>query len=159
MPSLRRIAESDIADVLALNDRNVSLLASMDEDRLRELEAIADRFDVVDLDGEVAGFVVTFRAGTTYDSENYRWFGDRYGEDFYYLDRIVVHERFRRRGLASFVYDEIEAVAKTYHRLTLEVNLVPPNEASLAFHHGRGYVEVGRRGDETKTVSLMQKEL
>lgn len=145
--------------MLALNERNVTALAPMDEARLRELEGFADRFDVVEVDGAFAGFVVTFGPGTQYDSENYRWFADRYGDDFYYLDRIVLDDRFRRRGLGTFVYDEVEAVAKSRHRLALEVNLVPRNDVSLAFHRGRGYVEVGRLGDETHLVSLMEKEL
>ena len=71
----------------------------------------------------------------------------------------MLHETFRRRGLGTFVYDEIEKVAGPYGRLALEVNLVPRNEASLAFHTGRGYVEVGRLGDEEHLVSLMEKAL
>ena len=37
----------------------------------------------------------------------------------------------------------------------LEVNLDPPNEASLAFHRARGYSEVGQLGPTGHTVSLM----
>jgi uncharacterized protein len=113
---------------------------------------------VLEADGAFAGFVVTFAPGTPYDSENYRWFADRHS-DFYYLDRIVLDESFRRRGLAGIVYDELETVAKRYGRMTLEVNLVPRNEASLAFHERRGYAEVGRLGDQEHLVSLMEKPL
>jgi hypothetical protein len=112
---------------------------------------------VLDVDGAFAGFVITFGPGTTYDSDNYRWFAGRYGDGFYYLDRIVLHERFRRRGLGGFVYDEVEALARKHGRMALEVNLVPRNDASLAFHEARGYVEVGRRGDEDHLVCLMEK--
>lgn len=159
MPLLRPVTETDVPPILGLNERNVEMLAPMDEARLHELRAIADHFDVVDLDGAFAGFVVTFAAGTAYDSENYAWFTERYGADFYYLDRIVLHEDFRRRGLGSFVYDEIETVATPYHRLALEVNLEPRNDVSLAFHQGRGYVEVGRLGDDTHLVTLLEKPL
>lgn len=150
--------DTDAADVLTLNERNVVKLAPMDEAKLRELAGLADRFDVLDVEGAFAGFVVTFVSGTTYDSENYRWFSER-GDRFYYLDRIVLHEDYRRRGLGSFVYDEMEQVAAPYGRLSLEVNLVPRNDASLTFHAGRGYVEVGRLGDEEHLVSLMEKPL
>ena len=159
MPLLRRVAEHDVPAVLSLNERNVEMLAPMDEDRLWELEAIADRFDVVEDDGVFAGFVVTFGPGTTYDSPNYRWFAERHGSDFYYLDRIVFSEAMRRRGLGSFVYDEVEPVAAKYGRLDLEVNLVPRNDVSLAFHHRRGYVEVGTLGDDEHLVSMMEKRL
>lgn len=159
MPALRRITDSDLDDVLALNEHNVTALAPMDRARLVELERWADRFDVVEVDGEFAGFVVTFGPGSPYDSANYRWFAERNADRFYYLDRIVLSDRFRRRRLGSFVYDELEDVARKYDRLTLEVNLVPRNDASLAFHAGRGYTEVGRLGDEEHLVSLMEKNL
>lgn len=158
VPQLRPIEDQDVEQVLELNARNVQALAPMNGPRLHELRGLADRFDVLELDGAFAGFVVTFPPGTPYDSENYRWFSERYS-DFYYLDRIVLHEHFRRRGLGGFVYDELERVATEHGRLNLEVNLVPRNHASLAFHQARGYVEVGRLGDEAHQVSLMEKAL
>ncbi len=158
VPKLRRITPDDHDDVLALNAANVVKLAPMDRDRLVALERIADRFDVIDVDGEFGGFVVTFAPGTSYDSENYRWFSERHRR-FYYLDRIVLEPHHRRQGLATFVYDEIEHVARKYGRLALEVNLVPRNDASLAFHDRRGYAEVGRLGDASHLVSMREKQL
>jgi predicted GNAT superfamily acetyltransferase len=158
VPHLRPLRDTDVADVLLLNEANVVNLAPMDEARLHELRAVADRFDVLDVDGHFAGFVVTFVSGTDYDSENYRWFAGR-RDRFYYLDRIVLHEAFRRRGLGTFVYDEVEQVAAPYGRLLLEVNLVPRNDPSLAFHARRGYVEVGQLGDDDHLVSLLEKTL
>jgi uncharacterized protein len=159
VPNLRRIRPADHEQVLALNAANVVKLAPMDEARLAELDGMADRFDVVEVDGEFGGFVVTFAPGTAYDSENYRWFTERYDGHFYYLDRIVLADAHRRRGLGTFVYDELEQVASRYGRLALEVNLVPRNDASLAFHDRRGYVEVGQLGDEGHLVGLMEKQL
>jgi len=159
VPELRPIRPADFDEVVALNQRNVEALAPLDHHRLHELAGVADRADVVAVDGTFAGFVLTFAPGTSYDSENYRWFSRRYGEDFYYLDRIVLDTTFRRRGLGGFVYDQVELRAAPYHRLTLEVNLRPRNDASLAFHEGRGYVEVAQLGDDAKRVSLMSKEL
>ena len=158
MPKLRPIDPADVPDVLALNQRNVEALAPMDETRLQQLRGLADRFDVLEHDGEFAGFVITFPPGSTYDSENYRWFAERH-TDFVYLDRIVLHERVRRQGLGSFVYDEVETAARPHGRLLLEVNLVPRNEPSLRFHARRGYREVGRLGDAQHLVALMEKVL
>ena len=158
MPLLRPVTDADAPDVLALNERNVELLAPMDGARLGQLRRWADRFDVLESDGEFAGFVVTFEPGTPYDSENYRWFTERHGgHGFYYLDRIVLHEDFRRQGLGGFVYDALETVATRHGRVALEVNVVPRNDASLAFHERRGYVEVGRLGDSAHLVALMEK--
>jgi uncharacterized protein len=156
---LRPITPDDVSVVLALNDANVELLAPLDEARLNQLRTWARHADVIVCDGEVAGFVLTFGPGTAYDSPNYRWFTDRYGRAFLYLDRIVLDDRFRRRGLGGAVYDAIEADAAPAGRLALEVNIEPPNEPSLAFHRRRGYVEVGRLGKPGGEVSLMVKSL
>jgi predicted GNAT superfamily acetyltransferase len=158
MADLRPLRETDVADVLALNHANVTALSPLDESRLTTLRGLADRFDVLDVDGAFAGFVVTFAAGAAYDSVNFEWFSTR-RDRFYYLDRIVLADDFRRRGLGGFVYDELERVAAPYGRLCLEVNLVPRNEGSLAFHAARGYVEVGRIGDDEHLVSMMEKVL
>jgi predicted GNAT superfamily acetyltransferase len=161
-PSLRPISEADVPAVLALNHRHVELLSPLDAERLLWLVGVSDHADVVEVDegiGGIVGFVVTMAPGSDYDSDNYRWFASRYGESFYYLDRIVISEEMRRRGLAAFVYDAMEEIAHGFGRMTLEVNVDPPNIESLAFHERRGYREVGRRGDPGHVVGLMAMEL
>jgi len=158
VPLLRPVTDADVPEVLALNERNVDLLAPLDKERLDEIRHLAQRFDVLEHEGRFAGFVVVVGPGTPYDSENYAWFSARYAS-FGYLDRIVLHESVRRQGLGSFVYDEVEAAARPAGRLLLEVNANPPNEPSLAFHAGRGYLEVGRLGGAGKQVALMEKVL
>jgi predicted GNAT superfamily acetyltransferase len=154
---LRPIASADRADVLALNERNVELLAPMDETRLLELQAAADTAAVIEVDGGFAGFVITFGAGAAYDGENFGWFTDRFN-DFCYLDRVVIHEDFRRRGLGTRVYDGLETSCGR-PLFALEVNLDPPNDASLAFHQARGFTEVGQRVSDGHLVSMFLKML
>jgi uncharacterized protein len=156
---LRAMRRDDIPDVLALNAEHVELLSPMGEERLGQLQAWATRAEVITCDGLFAGFVLVFGPGSAYDSPNYRWFSERFASRFHYLDRIVIDDRFRRRGLASAVYDEVEAAAGGAGRLALEVNLDPPNVPSLAFHQGRGYSEVGQLGPPGHRVSLMAKQL
>lgn len=154
---LRPLLPADHADVLALNERHVELTSPLDEPRLAQLVAWADRALVLDVDGAFAGFVLTYAGGSAYDGENFAWFAERY-PDLAYLDRVVVHEDFRRRGLATLLYDELEAGAGR-PVMALEVNLDPPNEPSLAFHRARGYAEVGQRDSAGHLVSLMVKPL
>lgn len=156
---LRPVTDNDLGAVLTLNEAEVEMLAPMDEPRFHELRGLAHRFDAVEVDGAFGGFVITFAPGTAYDSENYRWFGHRYPDRFYYLDRFVLDEPQRRRGIGTLVYDDIESTALPYGRIVLEVNLVPRNDASLAFHRRRGYAEVGRLGDDHHLVSLQEKPL
>ena len=157
-PSLRPIAEADVPAVLALNHRFVDLLSPLDAERLLWLVGLSDHADVVEVDERVVGFVLTMAPGADYDSENYLWHAARYGDSFYYLDRIVIAEEMRRQGVAAFVYDAMEDVARAFGRMTLEVNVDPPNLESLAFHERRGYVEVGRLGEPGHVVGLLAKE-
>lgn len=156
---LRPIDTDDHDFVLDLNQRNVDLLAPLDEARLSELRGWAARASVIEKDGQPAGFVLTFAPGTAYDSENYLWFGRRFPDGFYYLDRIVLDDRFRRGGVGRAAYDELEREAAPYGRIVLEVNVQPPNEPSLRFHRARGYVDLAELGDERKRVVLMEKRL
>ena len=156
-PVLRPITPADHGDVLALNEQNVELLAPLDEERLVQLTSWADTAAVIDVDGVFAGFVLTFVAGSAYDGENFGWFSDRFG-DFCYLDRIVIHDDFRRRGLGSQVYDALESSCGR-PLFALEVNLDPPNEGSLAFHRARDFAEVGQRVSGGHLVSLFLKTL
>jgi predicted GNAT superfamily acetyltransferase len=153
------MVDGDITDVLKLNADHVELLSPLDASRLAFLREWATRADVVLSDGVTAGFVLVFGPGTDYDSANYLWFTQRYGTRFHYLDRIVIDDRFRRRGLASRVYDAVELAARPLGRLVLEVNSDPPNDPSLEFHRRRGYREVGQLGEPGHRVSLMTKEI
>lgn len=157
-PRLRRIQREDVPAVLALNDREVELTSPLDAARLDQLLEWADRGEVVEHAGRIAGFVLTFGPHSDYDSANYRWFANRYADRFYYLDRIVVGAAFRRLGLASFVYEQVEADARRHSRMALEVNIDPPNEPSLAFHRRRGYEEVGRLAAPGHLVSLQVRQ-
>lgn len=155
MSLLRPITDADLAAVLALNEQHVELLAPLDEPRLRALLREAETAHVIDLEGAFAGFVITFAAGSAYDGENFAWFTEHF-DDFCYLDRVVIHEDYRRRGLASQVYDQLEGTCGRAV-FTLEVNLDPPNEPSLAFHRRRGYVAVGQRVSGGHLVSMLAK--
>jgi predicted GNAT superfamily acetyltransferase len=74
--------------------------------------------------------------------------------------RVVVAEPLRRRGIAGMLYDAMEAAAGPFPRMVCDVNALPPNEPSLAFHAARGYREVGRlaHGPE-KVVTMLSKQL
>jgi len=143
MTVLRPITPADHEAVLAINERHVAALSPLDAERLALLLTMAAHADVIVAGDAVAGFVLAFAPGTTYDSVNYRWFSGRY-DDFLYLDRIAIDHAYQRRGLASRVYDELESAAVVRGRMVLEVNA--DNEPSLAFHRARGYVEVAPLG-------------
>jgi predicted GNAT superfamily acetyltransferase len=156
---LRDVTEADHPRLLELNAESVQMLSELDEQRLGFILSLPGRSLVAELDGEVAGFAIAIAQGTGYDSDNYRWFSERYGR-FLYLDRIAVDASSRRRGLGGALYDAMEATAAACGRMVCEVNVEPLNEVSLAFHRARGYEEVGRLTHGTvRTVALLSKEL
>ena len=116
---------------------------------------------MADDEGTLAGLLVVFGPGASYGSANYRWVSERYAS-FRYVDRIIVHAAYKRRGLGSQFYAALEDHAKAQHakRLLCEVNLLPPNPQSLAFHAGAGWRPAGDRsfGPE-KAVRYFEKEL
>jgi uncharacterized protein len=157
--TLRELTRGDWPAVLALNEESVGELSELDEERLRWIVSLAHRSLAVESEGGVIAFALAIGPRTGYDSENYRWFDARF-ERFLYLDRVAVSPRMRRRGVASGLYDAMEAAAAPLERMVCEVNVRPRNRASLAFHAARGYVELGRlRHGREKEVALLGRDL
>jgi hypothetical protein len=156
---VRKLARTDWATVLALNEASVRELSPLDEARLQYILELAHAALVVERDGEVAALAIAIAPGTPYDSANYRWFAERY-ERFLYLDRIAVGAAHRRHGLGALLYDAMEDAARPFGQMVCDVNVEPRNDASLGFHAARGYEDIGRlaHGD-VKTVALMRKRL
>jgi predicted GNAT superfamily acetyltransferase len=159
---IRPVTDDDLDRVLEINQANVPEVGPIDAQRLRFLIDESTLSLVVDVDGEPAGFCVVLPLGSHYASVNYRWFVERY-DDVAYLDRVAFHAAFRRRGLGSALYADVErrlASLDGVGALALEVNVDPPNPGSLAFHASHGFVEVGRQDTPYGiTVAMMRKPL
>ena len=158
--TLRRVEESDLGDVLRLNEAAVPAVNSIGLVQMRWFAHTATYFGVALRGGDVVGFLIGMRPGTTYASPNYRWFCNRYDE-FGYIDRIAIAENARRLGLATRLYRDFEAsLPSTVGLLTCEVNIVPPNESSMRFHEEYGFRTVGTQTleNDRKKVALMVKE-
>jgi predicted GNAT superfamily acetyltransferase len=158
---LRDYEPGDEPTVLALNAESVAVLSPMDGERFARLREAAARLRVAEHEGEVAGFLMGFCAGSDYDSPNYRWFSDNFS-DFFYVDRVVVDSTRRGLGLASAFYDESIAWAKAQQltAIVAEIDIEPPNVGSLRFHEKYGFEEVDRlTHSASKVVSLQRLSL
>lgn len=155
----RAIAETDIPWVHALNERHATELSSLSEARLIELVGRAFFARAVD---ERAGFLIAFDQDADYGSPNFRWFQARLPR-FVYVDRVVVSAAHRGQGLAKRLYEDLfaRAAARGHAAVVCEVNTVPPNPASDAFHAAMGFGAVGeaRIHDGAKTVRYLQRDL
>jgi len=160
-PCLRDVRRADLGAVYTINEANLPHVNSISLDRFQGFITEAAYFRVALLDAHVAGYLVAFAPGAPYESLNYRWFQERYG-DFIYIDRIAVAASARRRGVASSLYRDFFHFAGPRTALvTCEVNTRPVNAESLAFHESFEFREVGSQETDggAKTVSLMAVEL
>ena len=159
---LRAAAEPDFAAILALNAESVRFLSSLDALRLAQLHAQAALHLVASVGDEVAAFLLCFREGAAYDSENYRLFAARYPR-FLYVDRVVVSAAQRGARIGDALYAALFAHARANEVTTLvcEIDLEPPNAVSQRFHAKHGFREVGTQlvAGGKKRVSLQQLEL
>lgn len=143
--TVREATAADAAAVLALNNANTPHVNALTAEELAWLTSHAAYYRVTTDDAGVVGFALCFAAGLDYWSENYKWFAARYSE-FLYLDRVVVASHARRLGVGRTLYADLHQMAAgRWPRVTLEVNLRPPNPGSVGFHEALGYTRVGIR--------------
>ena len=154
---IRDFNRNDLDEVYDLNQQAVNAVSSLTHQEMLHLLELSRDVLVIEAGGAIVGFCNTFDVGVAYESANYRWFSERY-DDFVYLDRIVITESQRNRGLGARLYEEIERrmiAAGGPYFLACEVNFDPPNEGSLRFHRRIGFSPVGRQESKPGLVVEM----
>lgn len=129
--------------VLALSALHEAETSALDRDTLSTMLGAA--FHSAAAQGGRDGYLIAFDQDGDYDSVNFLWFRDRYAR-FVYVDRIVVADHARGRGLARRFYEDLFARAREagHDVVVCEINLDPPNPGSMAFHVAMGFTEVGQ---------------
>ena len=147
------------AALLALNNLHEQETSHLDAAAWRSM--VGEAFAATAADG-TAGFLIAFDQGAAYDSVNFRWFRARRSR-FVYVDRIVVAHEHRNRGIGRILYADLFARAEAagHDRVCCEVNFVPPNPVSDAFHARLGFAEVGRGAlyGGSKVVRYLERPL
>lgn len=159
---IETMAAADAAGLVAINNAAVPAVNELVAAEFALLAAMGD-VRVARLHGrQSAGFVLTMKATTTYDSLNYRWFQARF-PDFFYIDRVVVDITARGMGIGRALYEDTISRARAGGHLVVcsEVNVEPPNPDSMLFHTALGFRRVAERRNEAsgKTVAMMVCEL
>lgn len=156
------MTDADLDRVGQINTANVPEVGPADRDHLAHLFAESSIRLVEETDGQLVGFCLVLAPGADYDSVNYLWFTDNHPETMY-LDRVAFDAAFVGRGLGSAMYAEVDRIIRAEFPdatgLSLEVNVDPPNEPSLAFHRTLGFAEVGRQMSKGIEVSLMLRPI
>ena len=158
---IRPAEEKDYKEILELNEADVEMLSPLDEEILRRMSSLTTLFQVAEADGAVAAFLMVYREGSEYWSDNYKWFCERYPR-LLYVDRIVIGSKYRKNGVGRSLYEGVITYAKEtgVPVVTAEIDVEPEyNAASMAFHKKMGFSEVGRKPYGKVTVSLQALEI
>lgn len=145
---IRQAQATDFSRILDINATEEEKTSRIDLDRIAQLDRWADYHRVAVVEDEVIGFLLVMSEASDYDGDNFRWFVERYNR-FLYVDRIVIDRTAARSGIGSALYGDLIEFGATqgYSTLCCEINVLPPNPVSHAFHARFGFKEVGRSAE------------
>jgi len=141
-----------------LNQLNTPEVGSLDSiEYFKNLLTISSKNLFVLLGNEIVGFIVCFREGSSYSSLNYKFFSKNESK-FLYIDRVVIKDAYRRKGIGLNLYQYIESIAMEKNiPLCCEVNTKPLNKVSIDFHINFGFKEIGNYDLGTGSVAYFKK--
>ena len=149
--SIRRAKEKDLQSILDLNNRESKWVGKKEIDFFQKYMDIPI-FNVFEANQRIVGFLMAMDQNTDYDSINFLWFKEKFNK-FYYIDRVIVDESMRGKGIASLLYRELIDIKRDIP-LVAEVSINPSNEGSVIFHDKIGFREVGTLTSGDKKVRM-----
>jgi predicted GNAT superfamily acetyltransferase len=159
--TIRPAQAAELAAILAINAQGRPGVSALTQAELDALVQEGPHLYVAMLGLSVVGYTIVYTDASAYDGEEFSWFKRRFA-GFLYIDQIAIAESARRARVGTQIYRFLDQLARERELASIvcEVNLAPPNPASLAFHANNGFVEVGmmETGDGRR-VSLRRKEL
>jgi predicted GNAT superfamily acetyltransferase len=154
-----RPAAAATGAILRLNNASANETSPLSREMLDHM--IADARVATFIPPDTA-FVLAFVQSDTYDGGHFRWFQERLAK-FLYIDRIVIAQSHRRHGLGRLLYQDLFERARGLGQtcVTCEVNSLPPNPESDAFHAAMGFKEMGTATVDhgTKSVRYLIRRL
>ena len=151
--------EKDFLNIIYdLNQSNTPEVGSLDSVKhLKRLLSLSSNNLFISLDNEIIGFVVCFREGSNYQSLNYKFFSKNETK-FLYIDRVVIKELHRRKGIGKSLYRNIESISISKNiPLCCEVNIEPLNQPSIDFHNNFGFHKIGSYDFNDHSVAYFKK--
>lgn len=142
---IRNAADNDFTAILGLNDAYVHFTSCMDRQKLRTMDSQSCYHRVAEVDGQVAAFLIAMDPTSDYQSDNFKWFKQRY-DNFAYIDRVVVSKQYQGLGLGKALYEDLFEFSgkRGFTNITCEYNIKPANMVSANFHSSIGFSEVSK---------------
>jgi predicted GNAT superfamily acetyltransferase len=144
--AIRDAAPADMARILILNNAEAEAVNALDERSLAEISE--QSFAFLASGDPVDAFLLALSHETPPRGPNHAWFLAREPK-FVYVDRVLVSASVQGRGLGRELYAALKERARAagIGMLCCEVNLMPLNLKSLAFHERLGFVPAGEATD------------
>lgn len=127
--------------LLILNNAHARELSLLNEDEIRNLVEMSYYIGGI---APARAMLIAFDQNAPYCNWNFQWFRNRFC-GFIYIDRIVVDVNLRGRGAGLRLYEDLFDKARRNEKTSIvcEVNVDPPNPASMSFHRKLGFEKVG----------------
>ena len=158
---IKELKEGDFREILSINNAVHPEHIHFTQEILTRLERMSCYFKGIQVEGELAGFVLAMREGNPYKSLNYLWFSERLPK-FIYIDRVSFLPKFQGAKLSHLLYKDLISFSEmTELPLVCEISCNPPNKRSLKFHSHFGFIkEMGRRREsESCELVMLQREM
>jgi predicted GNAT superfamily acetyltransferase len=159
--SIRDVRPDDLPEIVRINGESSPGVTQLTERGIAGLMTEATVAWVAIADRGIAGYLIAFLGSSNYDGEEFSWFKQR-RQNFVYVDQVALARSYRGRGIGSMLYSELErwSSGQQCESLNCEVNLDPPNPASMAFHARYGFIQIGRlHTSDGRHVALLQKRV
>jgi predicted GNAT superfamily acetyltransferase len=158
LQQIQDLGLQDVARMLTLNNAHAYETSYLDTPGMSAL--LNGAFYCRGMNHGATALLIALDQNAPYDNPNFNWFRQHY-DSFVYIDRIIVADDARGRGLARRLYEDLFTRARQagHDRVVCEINLDPPNPASDAFHGAMGFVTVGQAAirNGTKKVRYFEK--
>ena len=156
---IREVRPDDLPEMLRINVESSPGVTQLTLSGIAGLVTEATLAWVAVADRRIAGYLIAFLGSASYGGEEFAWFKQR-TQNFVYVDQVALAPSYRGRGIGSMLYSELERWGSKQQcaSLNCEVNLDPPNPASMAFHTSYGFIQIGRmHTSDGRHVALLQK--
>lgn len=148
MIKIRKYDFRDLGWLLELNNACVPSVDSHSAETLAKNISFCTHTLIAERYGVPLGAVMLMRESTDYASRNYAWHNEN-NDQHLYVDRIIVSEDARGLGVGKKLYKyAIMAAQADNIPLTAEVNTIPNNPQSHAFHRALGFDIAGETEHE-----------
>jgi uncharacterized protein len=147
--------------ICAINIESSPGVFAFSHGEIARVAAAAKPFWVAEVNEVVVGYLIGYAHSARYDGDEFVWFQSR-AQNCMYIDQVAIASPARRQGIGSMLYNALEEVAahEGFTSLACEVNQIPANPHSMAFHLDRGFTAVDRlRTGDGRLVALLCKRL